>query len=81
MRLHLDTPIDSDLSYESFKARYRPGQPLSAHFDSTRCSLKVVSGYSPRLFVADPDLGDDLGDTDEHVMDLTLWHYRAPQRK
>jgi hypothetical protein len=78
-RHHLDR--DFATGYQAPQVSARERQLTAAQFDSTRCSLKVVSGYSPRLFVADPDLGDDLGDTDEHVMDLTLAHYRPARRK
>lgn len=44
----------------------RKAQRLAASFDNTRCSLKVISGYHPRLFIADPDFGQP--DTDSGTL-------------
>lgn len=71
-RHHLDRPIAVDNSYESFKARYVPGQSRAAEFDNTRCTAKVVSGYDPRDFIADPDMGSDWDGDDAQSNPLTV---------
>lgn len=61
MRHPLDRPVGSDLSYKVLQHRNSPEQLKAAQFDNTLGTLKVVSGYNPRLFIADPDM-DDPGD-------------------
>lgn len=51
----------TDLGYESFQKRRSLGQLAPAQFDNTRCTAKVVTGYNPRLLVADPDFGQPEG--------------------
>lgn len=62
MAHHLDRPIDAGLSYERLQherdlLKLQSSSPDES-FNNTRCSLKVISGYNPRLFIADPDMDD-----------------------
>lgn len=57
-RHHLDR--DFATSQHIFQVPDRAEQLRAAQFDNTRGLLKVISGYSPRVFVADvPELIGD----------------------
>lgn len=47
--------------------------------DSTRARLQIVTGYNPRVFVADVEPSDLAGDVT--VLDLTLGHYRGRRER
>ena len=55
MRHHLDRDIATYTRQEVLVTPDRKAERLRARFDNTRCSLKVMTGYNPRVFVADVD--------------------------
>jgi hypothetical protein len=63
MSHYLDRFVASDLSYlvqQRIQREQQLGQPMG---DSQHCRMQLVTGYNPRLFVADPDMGQpDNGD-------------------
>jgi hypothetical protein len=56
MRHHLDRATASELSYFVMQRVQRERQIGLDRRDSTYCRLKLVTGYNPRLLVADPDM-------------------------
>lgn len=56
---HLDREIATCLTQQVLVTPDRKAQLLRERFDNTRCSLKVVSGYQPRDFIADADDASD----------------------
>ena len=56
MSLHpLDRPIGSDLSYRVSQLRRERGEFGPGAFDRNHQPLHMITGYSPRVFVADVD--------------------------
>jgi hypothetical protein len=77
MRHHLDTPISSDLSAEVLKRRKLIGDLDLQGGETLERLFNVPSLIAARRrFIPDVELGSD-----EHVMDITLGHYRPAQRK
>jgi hypothetical protein len=63
MAHHLDHFVASDLSYLVQQRIQREQQLGQLVGDSTYGRMQVVTGYNPRFFVADPDMGqEDSGD-------------------
>jgi hypothetical protein len=65
MSHHLDRPIATNNSYESFQLRRLRGELGPCALDSSYRRLYRVSGHDPRHFIADPDL--DPGDRAQPV--------------
>jgi len=72
--------IASDRSYEVLQTRRLRAQQGLEPQDSTLAPLKVISGYNPRVFVADVEEGTDGADPNPpHIITVpqhtvTLWH-------
>ncbi len=56
----LDRPIGSDLSYRVFELRRERGELGAGGLDRNHQRLQTISGYNPRVFVADmPEFAGD----------------------
>jgi hypothetical protein len=60
-------PIATELSYAVLKRIQRERQLGLDQRDSAYARVQVVSGYNPRLFVADPDFGQPEDGDGAHV--------------
>jgi hypothetical protein len=62
-----DTPFASELSYFVFQQRRRESELSLPQSDQSASGLRTVSGYHPRVFIADPDMGQALLVEDERL--------------